>query len=520
MQQFIAKYQDQIQGVISGFDRLVLRGSLRRITFQRGMEEYLWQNHVLFKDYQQHVKKISEKVKEAAVAAFRQKKLPVIYLRRNDADKEKIARAIAAERGISAGPVCALSCLEPSPTFEHCGTHMVARVRPCLAIYHYSIDREWGWMNARLQTWFPFYIQVCLNGREWLARQMDLKRFRYCRQDNCFPWIKNWHGAQKLLQEQLKMRWAERLQSVAQRLNPLQPEIFRNYPSDYYWTCFQSEWATDISFRPGELQRLEPLWLEHGMLRFSSPDVLRFLGQKVPLSGQIPARFARQLTTDFKRRQEGPRIKHRIDGNSVKAYGKAHTAVGDVFRVELTVNQVEQFRVYRPKEGGPEQDLDWRPMRRGIADLHRRTEVSEKANQRYLDALSQVDDSTRLDELIRPLEHPQHWNGKRVRALHPFEAGDNRLLEAVNRGEFTVNGLRNRDLQRLLYDAPTSSPTQARRRSAAVSRKLRLLRAHKLIYKIPGTHRYHVTKSGRLTIIAVLTAQRASLAQLNIHLAA
>src|ERR1700732_3970520 len=97
----------------------------------------------------------------------------------------------------------------------------------------------------------------------------------------------------------------------------------------------------------------EPLWLEHGLLSFSSPDVLRFLGQRVPLSGRIPARFARQLTTDFKLRQEGARIKHRIGGNSVKAYGKAHTAAGDVFRVELTINQVEQFRVYRPQEGGP-----------------------------------------------------------------------------------------------------------------------------------------------------------------------
>jgi len=41
------------------------------------------------------------------------------------------------------------------------------------------------------------------------------------------------------------------------------------------------------------------------------------------------------------------------------------------------------IRVYRPKEGGPEEDLAWRPMRRGIADLHRRAEVSQKANDRY-----------------------------------------------------------------------------------------------------------------------------------------
>ncbi len=35
--------------------------------------------------------------------------------------------------------------------------------------------------------------------------------------------------------------------------------------------------------------------------------------------------------------------------------------------------------------------------------------------------------------------------------LHPFDADDHALLEAVNRGEFVLKGLRNRDLQILLY---------------------------------------------------------------------
>lgn len=45
----------------------------------------------------------------------------------------------------------------------------------------------------------------------------------------------------------------------------------------------------------------------------------------------------------------------------------------------------------------------------------------------------------------------------RVRALRPFQADDDRLLAAVNRGDFAINGLRNRDLQGLQYDPPTAS---------------------------------------------------------------
>jgi hypothetical protein len=439
-----------------------------------------------------------------------------VYVRRSDLDKERMARAIAAERGITSGDVCALSSLEPSPTLEHYGTHMVARTRPCLVLYRYWIDAEWGWMNARIQTWFPLNVQVCLNGREWLARQMDREGLRYSRQDNCFPWIEDYPWAQKLLQEQLQTNWPERLQAIGQPLNPLRAEIFQHYPTEYYWTCFQCEWATDVGFRAGQLRRLEPLLIQHGLQSFSSPDILRFLGRQIPLSGAVPARFAGELTSDLKHRQEGVRIKHRLNGNSIKGYAKAHTPLGDIFRVETTTNHVEDFRVYRPKEGAAEQDLAWRTMRRGIADLHRRAEVSQSANDRYLNALSQLDDSTRLQELIQPLEQPVQWKGQRVRALHPFQIQENQLLQAVNRGEFALNGLRNRDLQTLLYTTPACSPQQARQRSAAVSRKLRLLRAHGILQKVPKTHRYQVTAAGRLAILAVLAAQHASLAQLQV----
>ena len=520
MQQFIAKFKNKLAGVICGFDRLVFRGVLRRLAYRKGMEEYLWQNQILFKDYAYHVKKVSERIQKASLEGFREQGIPVLYLRSPKVDKDKIAQEIAAQRGVHEGTVCVLRTMEPSPTFEHYGKHMESRTRPCMVLYHYRIDPEWGWMNARIQTWFPFNIQVCINGREWLARQMDRQGLRYQRQGNCFPWLEDYQQAQQLLDAQLQIHWPTALQKVADPLNPLHQEIFQKYPSTYYWTSYQSESATDVMFRAGELQRLEPLFLRHALLSFSSPDVMRFLGRKVLLSGAIPARFADEVVSDLKQRVEGQRIKHRIDKNSVKAYGKAHTPVGDVWRVETTINQARQLRAYRPKEGGPPDQLAWLPLRAGVADLYRRAELARKANERYLDALSAVDDSQRLEELIRPLEQPSPWKGQRVRPLHPFAPDDHQLLAAVNRGEFVIQGFRNRDLQKLLYAQPAQDPIEARRRSASVSRKLRLLRAHGLIYKIPKTHRYQVTKTGRVALLALLTVQQTSLAQLNLAAAA
>jgi hypothetical protein len=102
-----------------------------------------------------------------------------------------------------------------------------------------------------------------------------------------------------------------------------------------------------------------------------------------------------------------------------------------------------------------------------------------------------------------------------MRALHPFDPADHALLKAVNRGEFTIHGLRNRDLQALLYSTPPKSASDKCRRSAAISRKLRLLRAHGLIRKLPHTHRYRVTSEGRLILNAILSAHRFTVQQLT-----
>jgi hypothetical protein len=246
------------------------------------------------------------------------------------------------------------------------------------------------------------------------------------------------------------------------------------------------------------------------MTTLSCPDVLRFLGKKLTQAGEIPGHVVAEVTSDLKRRQEGVRIKHRYNQNSVKLYDKAYTSVGSVLRAELTMQDPEDFKVYRRPEGSPDSQLAWLRMRKGIADLHRRAEVSQKANERYLDALGCVDDSISLQELLNPIEKPVTWNGKRVRALHPFQEQDRRLLETISRGEFTINGLRNKDLQPLLYTTAAQSALEHRRRSSVISRKLRLLRAHHLIRKVPGTHRYQVTLVGRQIATAVIAASNAT----------
>jgi hypothetical protein len=520
MHEFIAKHREQIVGTLSGFDRLVFRGTLRSLAYPEAMMRYLWANQILLKDFGSHAQQVSDRLKKAASAEAEALGRPVEYLPSSKASKEDIARAIAARDHIRDGLVCMLSCVEPCWSFEvrrdRQGRRLVLekRYRKCLFLYRYAIDPEFGFMNARIQTWFPFPVQICLNGREWLRRQMDQQKLEYMARDNCFPWLADWTRAQELMNDQLRIDWPQMLDRVATELNPAHEAIFDRVPAAYYWTTYQSEWAVDVVFRQAaDLRELYPRLLHHGMTTFSSSDVIRFLGKRLRQDGQIPRTLSGEVVTSFKEREEGVRLKHYVNGNSLKLYDKAFTTAGSVLRAETTINNVGDLRTYRAKEKDPSRKLAWRKMRAGIADLYRRAEVSRKAAERYLDAYASVEQQTTLEELVHGLEKRTVWRGRPVRPLRPF-GDDTALLQAVNRGEFALNGFRNRDLQAIFFPSPASSPKEARRRSAWIGRKLTLLRAHGLITKPHGTHRYQLTSSGRKTISALLAALRTTVRQL------
>ena len=135
---------------------------------------------------------------------------------------------------------------------------------------------------------------------------MDKQNLKYRQQGNCFVWIENYDQAQQLMNQQLNTDWAEMLNGFARQLNPIHESLFASYPTSYYWTCHQSEWATDLVFREADfLKRLMPLLVRHGILSYSSADVMRYFGRKVNQSGAIPANFNGTLETDLKRREEG-----------------------------------------------------------------------------------------------------------------------------------------------------------------------------------------------------------------------
>ena len=513
MEQFLSKHAGAVIGVLSGFDRLVFRGTLRMLAHRAGMMAYLWAARVLLKDFAGHAEALTWQLKEASEELARRTNRPIRYLPSSASSKEDIARKIARADGITEGLICILTAVEPCLSYEIVRDRdskrleLAPRHRKCLHLYRYHMHPTFGFMHARIQTWFPFSIQICLNGREWLAHAMDAGGIGYRQRENCFTWLEDPKRAQRLMDRQVRAAWPELLDSIARGLNPQHEAMFQVHPIEYYWSTYQSEWATDILFRDSRsLARLYPRLIHHGLTTFLAPDVMRFLGRNVPSTGNTSPRLQGEVVTDMKTRPEGVRIKHRLKQNSIKMYDKQ----GSVLRIETTINDPADFKQYRTPEGKPDAAMGWHCMRKGIADLHRRTEVSQAANDRYLCALASVEDTTSVGELATRLCQPVRRNGRRARPLNPYAPDDAKLLDAISPGEFTINGFRNRDLHLQLFNDDKASKQVQRRHAAAVTRKLALLHAHRLIRKVPGTHRYHLSRQGRIIVTTLITARKAN----------
>ena len=182
---FVLKHAPRVIGILSGFDRLRLRGTLRQLYCATVMEACLNACRILIKDFGQLVERTTAAVKERAKALAQQTARPFIFVPSSQTSKEDLVRGIAAKDNITEGLIAVLKAVEPCKSFQvfknaqtkHIETKGVPR--KCSHLYFYYEHPLFGFMHVRLQTWFPFQVDICLNGRHWLARQLDRAGIAY-----------------------------------------------------------------------------------------------------------------------------------------------------------------------------------------------------------------------------------------------------------------------------------------------------------------------------------------------------
>ncbi len=271
-----------------------------------------------------------------------------------------------------------------------------------------------------------------------------------------------------------------------------------------------NEWATDLIFpSPKDIAPIADCLLRHAFMTGTGERVLRYLDRPLKLDGAPRVNMPHEVTSRLLDFQDGLRVRHWVDPNSVKAYNELN-----VFRVEMTMNQPDMFRVHRHTQGEPHsQPKRLLPLRKGVADIAIRSQVSQDVNDRFMDSLAAAQCEAPVRELLDGVVKFFAKEGRRVRGLDPT-GKDRALLQALGDPRLGIAGLANRDLREKLRDANGYNGMSEKQLSAKISRQIRLLRDHGLIRKLPRQKRYLVTTKGRELATALNALLAASTKQL------
>jgi hypothetical protein len=498
---FLVKFASSIIAALGCHDRVIFKGHLPfsdEARLNRFVDHSL---RIPRKDFLAFAEEKSERLVTNAKDFAARNDAPYVYLQGRHRKEDLVQQQIRARR-LCEGLVCVLCCQETCRTIKlRYGAgrpRIVFTCRPQRVLYFYFLDPQFGLRHVRVQTWFPFTTQVCVNGHDWLARQLHDAGQGFVQHDNAFTHLDDPAAAQALADRFPRLDWVRILDGWARQVNPLLGEPWLK-GQGYYWVIDQAEYSTDLLFRDRQLLAdLYPRLLDHACLHFSAQDILAFLGRR------LHPRFDGEVLTDCKKdRWPGARIKHRVKNNWLKMYDK----FGQVLRIETVINNPREFKVRRRVQRQGRSQMAWCPMKKGVANFYHYHAVARAANDRYLQALAVVDRPQASGKVLDRVSKPARLGPRRRRGLNLLRVEEQRLFRAVLRGEHQLNGFRNRDVQAVLFGQRVRDAAEQRRRTARVSRMLHLLRAHGLIAKVPRSHRYRVTAKGEALMGAALYAR-------------
>ena len=483
------KYANQISGIITCYDRVVIQGVIPEWSYADGMTGYLNGNNIRIFDYAEFSKPLTEKVRADAEQIATENDVEIEFIRKTGAfRKEDRIKEIIRETGKTEGIIHIFSAMEACNTYrpwhdKTAGkTFLKHDVSKCLHYYFYFIDREYGLSYLRVPTWPPFRLQFYMNGHNLLAAKLNKKGIEHEMIDNAFIHISDCEAAQKLSDRFNPEGLHTVLDIFAQRFCSVAKE--RNL--SYAWTIMQIECATDIIFK--EQEYLEPIYDEiiKTAIHTVKPDnIATFLSQRITYNCK------KEVGNNYNRRILGTRIKHHMGDVSIKMYDK----LGHILRIESTCNNVGTFRVKREvfhKDGTVTEQKA--PMLKTIYSLHRLFAIMKSANYRYLEFISAFDDHSDGEKKLVATSQPTIDKGRSYRGINFFNERDLKILETIDRGEFNIKGFQNATIRPYLGEISTS----------AVSRILKCLRLHGLIDKVEGSYRYFLTALGKSVVAAGL----------------
>jgi hypothetical protein len=483
------KYEKDIHGTISCYDRVVIFATPGNFGYSVGMTDFFYKQEYKIFDFSEIFKPVTENIRKNAQRIAGENGIKIEFIKKTKAfRKEDRIQEIIKTRGKHEGLVHIFSAMETSNTYEpwhnkETGkTYFKPDQTKCLHYYFYFIDRLLGLCFFRLPTIAPFKASIYFNGHNLLENKLRKKGIAYEKKDNAFTFIADFEEAQKLSDAIRVEDIHTALDIFASRYCPLPDE----WDLKMKYTIRQVEYATDIVFK--DVRALKPLYdniIKTAMHTVTPTDITNFLGKKFTL------RFEGEMGSSYNTRILGTRVKHHMGEVSVKIYDK----FGSVLRIEVTSNDVSQLKTFRevPKRDGTTVSKVAN-VKKSIYSLYPLIKVFKGATKRYLEFISSFDDPTdglkKLDKVVETVRE----NDRSYKGFNFFNKEDEKILVTVADGMFTLSGMTNKELRKLL---PDKTPGQ-------ISRILKRLRLHGLIKKVGKSYKYYLTSLGRQVITAGL----------------
>ena len=488
METLEVRHSGKVRGTLSCLDRVVVQGTLPGLCFAEGMASYLRSRETRLFDYPRFAEPYREQIRENAEKMAKEAGVEIEFMRKTSFRKDDRIAEVISKRGTQPGLVHVLSAMEACHTYrpwhdKKTGkTFLKPEIGKCLHYYFYFIDPDLGLCYVRVPTWCPFRLQVYYNGHNQLSAMLRSAGIEAQMLDNAFVQVSDFEKAQRIAND---INMAQ-LHATLDRYASLCCPPVTSLQMRYHWSLMQVEYSTDIVFkRQDDLAPIYETITRTAIHAVKAENIATFLGRK------LTGNYQDEMGNNFSTRIEGTRIKHVMGPVWIKMYDKR----GIILRIETTANDVSFFKHYRKveqRDGTSAYKLA--PLKKSIYSLPDLIGIMASANRRYLEFISSLEDTSPGTKDLRKVAEPAQENGRNYRGFNFFSEDDDLILSAVVRGEFTISGLRNKDLRRLVDG----------RKPAWISRCLKRLRVHGLIKRIGRTYKYYLTDLGRRVVLTGL----------------
>lgn len=490
--------QDKIKGILSTFDRIIIKGYSFQLCNVRQMGYFLSHNNILLKDFGSYAEKVTKSLCEHIENIAKEQNRPYQFIYGSDTDKGSLAKQILENNPVNNGLICIFSNIEVCSTMNVIKNGKTQKLelkwgtRKCKYYYLYYLDEDFGFMHIKIQSWFPFMVQIYINGHEWLKQHLIKENIKFEMYNNSFSYIEDIDKAQEIADKIVDSKISDKFYSMVKNINNFLPVIEETFSHDYYWCLAECEYSTDIIHDSREsIDEYFKSLIENAFYTFKCDDVMSFFGRKLKDTG---FQFKGEITSDLRKRNQGFRLKHKMKSNQIKMYDKGYS-----IRIETTINDPREFKILKDVEKIVNHKevikvKKWLPMGKSIANLYRYAEICKAINKRYIEALPIPSEKEIAIKKLESVSNSKEVNNRIYTGFNLFKKSDNDLFNTLASADLIINGFTNKILRQRLFKNEDYNSKKIRNKTTRIIDKLR---KHGIIKKVGSASKYYITENGR-----------------------